>query len=97
MGNRVEIMEKAIKKLADQKISKLKSVADNINTLLRKLDQGIIHGSRDRTEDQGPNKCTRENSKKTEMVKVREIKELKASIMNMNILADQTTDILKNL
>ena len=46
MGNRVNNMEEAIKKLADQNCSILKIVVDNMKTLLDKLDQGEFMGLR---------------------------------------------------
>lgn len=39
-------------------------------------------------EDQGPNKHTRENSKKIEVMDDKEIDKLRASTVNMNMLAD---------
>ena len=81
-------MEEVVKKLDDHNCSILKTIVDTINSVLDKLDQGSIHGSRDRNKDQGPSKCTRANSKKIEVVKDKEIEELKAFVVNMNILAD---------
>ncbi len=48
-------------------------------------------------EDQGPNKCTRDNSKKIEVMEDKEIDKMKGSAMNMNILVDQAIDLLKTL
>ena len=70
---------------------------DNIKTLLDKLEHGRIQGFEDMKEDQGHSKCTRANLKKTKVMDEKEINELKASIVNMNILIDQAIDLLKAL
>ena len=43
-------------------------MANNFNTLLKKLEQGTGQGYTDMKEEQGHNKCTRDNSKKSESV-----------------------------
>lgn len=97
LDNRVVSMEKTIKKLANQNCSIMKTVVDNINTLLNKFEQVKGQGSKEVKDDQGPSKFTRANLKKIEGVKAKEMDDLKASAENMNILADQATDLLKTL
>ena len=58
-------MEKTVKKLANQNYSILKTMANNINTLMKKFEQGKGQGSKEVKDDQEPSKCTRANSKKT--------------------------------
>lgn len=53
------------------------------------------HGNKDLRDDQGPSKCTRVGSKKSEAMDDKELDELRASIVKMNILADQAMDLLK--
>ena len=48
-------------------------------------------------EDQGLRKHTRANSKKTKGVEAKKLDDMKASVENMNILADQAADLLKTL
>lgn len=97
MDNRVVNIEKMVKKLDDQSCSILKIVANKINTLLDKMKQGRIHGLNDLKEEHGPDKQTRDNSKKTELLEAKDMDDLKASVVNMNILTDQATDVLKTL
>ena len=61
------------------------------------MEQGRIQGLKDLKEEQGPNKRTRANSKKTEAMEAKEMDDLKALMVKMNILADQAADVLKTL
>ena len=70
---------------------------DNINILLDKMEHGRVQGLKDLKEDHGPNKWNRANSKMTEIMKPKEMDDLKASTMNINILADQVANVVKNL
>lgn len=97
LDNKVVNMEKTVKKLTNQNRSILKTVADDINTLLNKFEQGKGQGSKEVKDDQGPSKHTRTNSKKTEGVEAKQMDDLKASAENMNILVDQAADLLKTL
>ena len=94
---RVSNMKKMIKKLADQNCNILKTMANNFNTLLNKMDQAKGLDSFDVIKNQGPSKHTRANSKKNEGVEVKKLDEMKATVKNMNILVDQAADLLKNL
>lgn len=97
MENRVDNTENGLKNFSDQSCSILKVIPKNIKNLLNKLEQGRNQGTKDMKYDQGPCKRTREISKKIEVMDDREIHELRASPMNINILADQATDLLKIL
>lgn len=81
-------IEKMVKKLANYNCSIMKTVTDNINTLLNKFEQGKGQGSKEVKDDQGPSKCTKANSKKIEGVEAKEMDDLEASTKNMNILSD---------
>ena len=48
-------------------------------------------------DDHGPSENMRENLKKIEVMDDKEIDELRASTINMNILANQVVDLLKTL
>ena len=95
MDNKVINMEKTVKKLADRNCSILKNVADNINTLLNKFEQGKGQDSKDMKDDHRPSKRTKANSKKIEVVEAKEMDDLKACVENMNILIDQAANLLK--
>lgn len=94
---RVSNMEKTIKNLGDKNCNILKTMADNFNTLLNKMDQARGLDFSVVNKDQGPSKHTRANSKKNAGGGVKKLEEMKATIENMNILADQAADLLKTL
>lgn len=48
-------------------------------------------------EDHGPRKYIRGNLKKSKVMDDKEIDELRASTVNMNILADRAANLLKTL
>ena len=88
--------ENTMKKIVGQSCSILKATTENIKVLLDKLEWGRKdHGTKELKDDQGPNKRTRESSKKLWVMEDEEIDELRASTVNMNILADQATNLLK--
>ena len=70
LDSKVSNMEKTVKKLTYQNYSILKTVADNFNTLLNKLEQSKGQDSHFVNEDQG----TRANSKKSEGVEVKKVR-----------------------
>ena len=75
----------------------MKTVADNFNTLLNKMEQSRGQDSPVVNEDQGPSKRTRANSKKNEDAEAKRLDDMKSSAENMNISADQAADLLKTL
>lgn len=96
MENRIGGNENDIKKLADQSYSTLKTASENIKNLVDRLEQGKTQSSMDLKEDQGTRKRTRAFSKKNE-VEDKDMDELRASVVNINILANQAANLLKTL
>ena len=69
----------------------IKQLADNLSTLLKKMDMEKSQDSPPVVDSQGPNKRTRAHSKKTEDTAKRD--EVKAMVENMQMLADQALDL----
>lgn len=83
--------------MMEAKISNLekliKQLADNVGTLIKKLDMDKGQNSPQKANCQGPNKCTRAHSKKTDDTGTKD--EVKAVANNMQILANQALDLIK--
>lgn len=85
-----------IKCLLEAKIYNLekliKQLADNVSILPKNLDKDKGQNSPQKADSQGPSKCTRAHSKKTD-TRVKD--EVKTVVDNMHILADQALDLIK--
>ena len=71
----------------------IKQLANNFSTLLKKMDMEKSHDSPPVVDSQGPSKCTRAHSKKTEDTAKRD--EVKAMVENMQMLVDRALDLTK--
>ena len=81
--------------MTDNNSNSLKTMADNVGSLVKKLEQDTGHDSPSAVNNQGPRKCTWAHSKKNE--EMNKMEEVKATIENMHILVDQATDMIKTI
>ena len=67
-------------------------MADNVSSLLKKVEKDKGQASPTVTDNQGPSKHTRAHSKK--VGDVSKVEDMKATAENMHILVDQAADLL---
>ena len=83
--------------MGDKNCNVLKTMANNFNKFLNKMDQARGLDFSIVNENQGLSKHTRAYSKKTEGVEANNLDDMKDYVENMNILANQVVDLLKTL
>ena len=78
LETRMDNIEKMIKKMVEQNSNILKTVADNVSSLLNKAEQDKGQDPPTIIDNQGPSKCTRAHSKKAGNVS--KVEEMKATM-----------------
>ena len=73
----------------------IQKMADNVSTLLKKLDMDKNQDSPSVVDSHGPSKRTRAHSKKTDDTTKKD--EVKAMVENMQMLVDQALDLTKTM
>lgn len=71
----------------------IKKLVDNVGTLIKKLEMDKGQNSPQEADYQGPSKCTKAHSKKTDNMGKKD--EVKAVVDKMQILVDQVLDLIK--